>query len=223
MYLFNKNYNLNEIINLYFENITTNSALLSKIIISTYIYIKPVELLYLLVRMIFCSNKKEQNIVSKIDNYDLELEYNNSIDTDSEVETTDDEEDDFDFELLYDSIFQFNMRYLPKYTSEHYLNMIPDYLDNGTELKLIDKYIYAVLMKLAYHNNKKHTFKKFVANLEMLNVHTMSFVLNNIHQIQKEYNKFIENRKKLNKLNCYVFKDDTVKFKLSNNRFIITK
>ena len=51
----------------------------------------------------------------------------------------------------------------------------------------------------------------------------MSFVLNNIHQIQKEYNKFIQYRKKLHELDCYLFKDDTVKFKLANNRFIISK
>ena len=145
------------------------------------------------------------------------------------------------FTNLYNFIFEYKLRHLPKYTNYKDLSIIPKMLTNGKKLEDIDRYIYSVL--LTSTNKAKETknlsFEYFLECVEinishplnkykgtnMINIIETEYEgTNMINMIENEYFQFLCFHDKLNELNCYVYKydnyDTSVPY-LKNNRFYL--
>ncbi len=128
----------------------------------------------------------------------------------TDYETTDDEDDinkdNIMFKYLYTSIYKYNYKNLTLLINSKSLDKIPKILKNELCLTEIDRYVYAIIMRLTNIALKKGTdFKYFIYALELLNLNigTDIYISRNKKQIMKEYEEFIKNKKNLYNIPLY--------------------
>ncbi len=128
------------------------------------------------------------------------------------------------FTYLYKSIYHYNFRHLAEYVTRDDYEYIPTFLENGKQLKTIDRTVYAIIYKLSSYGiyEKNHTIEYFFDMIKEndMNLQTITAMMdtNRFERIKKEYVDFICNRRNLYTMNLYTT-SDKVTFK--NNRYYI--
>ena len=210
---FNNSFNNSNYINYNFVNsLTLKINQLSFIYIISYFIMKFMELMYEFCLFII-NHLIYRNYITYFKLYN---DNNNTFGDEedlTEYETTDDEDEndkenkkkDIMFKYLYIAIYKYNYKNLTLYNLKS-LDKIPKILKNDFCLTEIDRYVYAIIMRLTNIALKKGTDIKYFLNaveLFNLNIGTDIFISKNKKQIMKEYDYFIKNRKNLYNMSLY--------------------
>jgi hypothetical protein len=190
------------------NTLTININHLTLIYIIAYIIIQLMELIYKFCLFII-NYLIYKNYITYFKLYnDNNLEYKTKIE-DEEYYYEDEEEyqeDNYMFKYLYTSIHKYNYSYLTFLINQKSLNKIPKILKNEQCLNEIDRYVYAIIMRLTTLALRKGTnIHYFMKALEMLNINieTDRFIYRNKKEIIKEYAAFIKNKNNLYNLSLY--------------------